>query len=131
MFIVFFSNTQTPWTNQDYISLQGVVSKFKGLREQVQNTSVILERPFYDSSADSETKEVSSGLQRDNRRMDLETAVLMQVSVKMSICLPMFAYVCVSVYVCVGCGYLCLSMPLSHNNTFFCQPGINEFTRRC
>lgn len=70
----------SPWTEYDYISLRNLVSKYKALRQLVQNTSVQLESPFYDSSNDKthSTKRSKGSQQTENHRMDLETAVLMQ-----------------------------------------------------
>lgn len=71
---------EIPWTEDDYVSLQNIVSKYKALRQLVQNTSVVLEAPFYDSGMDDgrDVKDSGVAIQRENRRMDLETAVLMQ-----------------------------------------------------
>lgn len=79
LFLCHSSFDQSPWTDDDYVALQNLVSKYKALRESVQNTCVQLEEPFYDGSKDVEMLHRGSGdSQRENHRMDLETAVLMQ-----------------------------------------------------
>lgn len=62
-----------PWTKEDDYRLRSHISKLKGYRASVQNTIVTLESPFY-SDAESNKSEDSAS----SRRMDLETAVLMQ-----------------------------------------------------
>lgn len=78
--LLYSSLDGTPWSENDYISLRNLVSKYKALRQLVQNTSVQLESPFNDASKEKITssKDEKSSQQVDNRRMDLETAVLMQ-----------------------------------------------------
>lgn len=62
-----------PWTKEDDYRLRSHISKLKGYRASVQNTIVTLESPFY-SDAESNKSEDSAS----SKRMDLETAVLMQ-----------------------------------------------------
>lgn len=71
---------QTPWTDEDDQKLRAQMSKLKGHRTAIQNTVVLLESPY---SPDVEkttmpTGRSAEGTQMENRRMDLETAVLMQ-----------------------------------------------------
>lgn len=74
--VVIYANSSsnvTPWTDEDDIRLRGHVSKLKGQRASIQNTVVTLESPFCgDQNANDELSQMT------NRRMDLETAVLMQ-----------------------------------------------------
>lgn len=70
------ANTQ-PWTDDDDIGLRDHVSKLKGQRASIQNTVVNLESPFCDDSIDGNMP-VSDAKKLENRRMDLETAVLLQ-----------------------------------------------------
>lgn len=70
-----------PWTPDDDLHLRKHVSKLKGQRFTTQNTVVTLEPPF--SMARKEELPSPMGSTRgrsrnENRRMDLETAVLMQ-----------------------------------------------------
>lgn len=62
-----------PWTKEDDFRLRCHISKLKGYRASVQNTIVTLESPFY-----SEVGSNNSGDSPSTKRMDLETAVLMQ-----------------------------------------------------
>lgn len=80
LFFFYFSSLDgTPWTEDDYVSLRNLVSKYKALRQLVQNTSVQLESPFYDNTKEIELRDTKDITQHnDNRRLDLETAVLMQ-----------------------------------------------------
>lgn len=70
------SSNQAPWTDADDHRLRGHVSKLKGQRASIQNTVVTLESPFCDSEADRGDSVQASAA--DVRRLDLETAVLMQ-----------------------------------------------------
>jgi hypothetical protein len=81
--IVINPNVETDkWLDTDDISLRNHVSKLKGLRSSIQNTVVTLESPF--SVDESQMDELTSpggsgrGRSKHDRRMDLETAVLMQ-----------------------------------------------------
>lgn len=72
---------QTPWTDEDDQKLRAQMSKLKGHRTAIQNTVVLLESPYspdVDRTTASTTGRSAEGLQMENRRMDLETAVLMQ-----------------------------------------------------
>lgn len=66
-----------PWTSDDDAKLRSHVSKLKGQRASIQNTVVTLESPFYDES-EKLVNSCTEATKLDNRRMDLETAVLMQ-----------------------------------------------------
>jgi PDZ domain of MCC-2 bdg protein for Usher syndrome len=79
--IVINPNVETEkWCDDDDLSLRNHVSKLKGLRSSIQNTVVTLESPF--SVDDSQNEEITSttnkSRSKQDRRMDLETAVLMQ-----------------------------------------------------
>lgn len=68
-----------PWMPEDDACLRKHVSKLKGQRFTAQNTVVTLESPF--SCPDTVVQQIGSlrGRSRsENRRLDLETAVLMQ-----------------------------------------------------
>lgn len=78
--VVIYANSSTnaqPWTDDDDIRLRDHVSKLKGQRASIQNTVVNLESPFCDDSIDGNAP-VSDAKKLENRRMDLETAVLLQ-----------------------------------------------------
>lgn len=73
------SANKTPWTDADDHRLRGHVSKLKGQRTSIQNTVVTLESPFCDSEADKAADTIQHATSAaDMRRLDLETAVLMQ-----------------------------------------------------
>lgn len=67
--------TMSPWTKEDDFRLRSHISKLKGCRASVQSTIVTLESPFYSDVAPSTGSGESPG---PSKRMDLETAVLMQ-----------------------------------------------------
>lgn len=76
--VVIYANSSSnavPWTDEDDVRLRGHVSKLKGQRASIQNTVVTLESPFCGDEEKNAHDELS---QMTNRRMDLETAVLMQ-----------------------------------------------------
>lgn len=76
--VVIYANSSSntvPWTDADDTRLRGHVSKLKGQRASIQNTVVSLESPFCGDEEKNANDEMS---QMTNRRMDLETAVLMQ-----------------------------------------------------
>lgn len=78
--VVIYANSSTntqPWTAYDDDRLRDHVSKLKGQRASIQNTVVNLESPFCDDSIDGSVP-VSDAKKLENRRMDLETAVLLQ-----------------------------------------------------
>lgn len=74
------SQNQTPWTDADDQKLRSQMSKLKGQRAAIQNTVVMLESPFSpvgDRNGSNSTHRSRESVHMD-RRMDLETAVLMQ-----------------------------------------------------
>ncbi|GAB0094877.1 colorectal mutant cancer protein [Sergentomyia squamirostris] len=77
-----------PWSKEDDVRLREHISKLKGNRARVQNTTVILQSPYFcDESGEelpgpgippaSTAKNKGSGSQ-DDKRMNMEVAVLMQ-----------------------------------------------------
>lgn len=64
-----------PWTKEDDFRLRSHISKLKGNRASVQGTVVQLESPFYTEINPSTIHDESPA---STKRMDLETAVLMQ-----------------------------------------------------
>lgn len=78
--VVIYANSAAnakPWTDNDDTRLRDHVSKLKGQRASIQNTVVNLESPFCDDTM-SRAVPVSDAKKLENRRMDLETAVLLQ-----------------------------------------------------
>ena len=71
-----------PWTDTHDTKLRNHVSKLKGQRASIQNTVVTLESPFFSEEGIMDKLNIAgnqdSKVSADNRRMDLETAVLMQ-----------------------------------------------------
>lgn len=72
-----------PWTEEDDQSLRKHVSKLKGQRFTTQNTTVTLEPPFSYGRSGKEELPSPMGSSRgrsrnESRRIDLETAVLLQ-----------------------------------------------------
>ncbi|XP_063704924.1 colorectal mutant cancer protein isoform X2 [Culicoides brevitarsis] len=72
-----------PWTDDDDLLLRKHVSKLKGQRFTTQNTTVTLEPPFSYGRSGKEELPSPMGSSRgrsrnDSRRIDLETAVLLQ-----------------------------------------------------
>lgn len=72
-----------PWTEEDDLSLRKHVSKLKGQRFTTQNTTVTLEAPFSYGRSGKEELPSPMGSSRgrsrnESRRIDLETAVLLQ-----------------------------------------------------
>lgn len=81
MVVIDSADTQNPWTENDDACLRKHVSKLKGQRFTIQNTVVTLEAPFPGSAKDELPSPIGSTRGRsrnENRRMDLETAILMQ-----------------------------------------------------
>lgn len=77
------SISTTPWTDKDDQKLREQMSKLKGQRTTIQNTVVILESPYKDyepiaMQTSINAKSLEAMQQQDNRKIDLETAVLMQ-----------------------------------------------------
>lgn len=72
-----------PWTKEDDFRLRSHISKLKGYRASVQNTIVTLESPFY-SDVTSSTSGGGGESPSASKRMDLETAVLMQELMNMT-----------------------------------------------
>lgn len=73
------SHNQTPWTDEDDQKLRAQMSKLKAHRTSIQNTVVLLESPYSpDVEKNASSNRSAESLQMENRRMDLETAVLMQ-----------------------------------------------------
>lgn len=72
------SNNTQPWTDEDDQKLREQMSKLKGQRTVIQNTVVILESPFKSDIEKTTVDNSTSSAQHDARKMDLETAVLMQ-----------------------------------------------------
>lgn len=70
------SNDHNAWTDQDDQKLREQMSKLKGQRAAVQNTVVNLESPYKDYEANS--PKLNEHIQYENRKNDLETAVLME-----------------------------------------------------
>lgn len=83
MVLISDDDNAKPWTEDDDTCLRKHVSKLKGQRFTAQNTVVTLEAPF---SCDTTKHQLASPLgssgrgrsRSESRRMDLETAVLMQ-----------------------------------------------------
>lgn len=74
------SQNQSPWTENDDQKLRTQMSKLKGQRAAIQNTVVMLESPFCpvgERNGSNSTHRSRESVHLD-RRMDLETAVLMQ-----------------------------------------------------
>lgn len=72
-----------PWTDEDDLSLRKHVSKLKGQRFTTQNTTVTLEAPFSYGRSGKEELPSPMGSSRgrsrnESRKIDLETAVLLQ-----------------------------------------------------
>lgn len=67
---------QNVWTDQDDKKLREQMSKLKGQRAAVQNTVVNLESPYKDYEVNS--PKLNEHIQYENRKADLETAVLME-----------------------------------------------------
>lgn len=72
-----------PWTEEDDLSLRKHVSKLKGQRFTAQNTTVTLEAPFSYGRSGKEELPSPMGSSRgrsrnESRRIDLETAVMLQ-----------------------------------------------------
>lgn len=76
-------SSTSPWTKEDDLRLRSHISKLKGHRASIQNTIVTLESPFYTDAASSGGSggEISPTV---SKRMDLETAVLMQELMNMT-----------------------------------------------
>lgn len=75
--VMYASNTTNQtWTDKDDRKLREQMSKLKGQRASVQNTVVILESPYkdYEGNSSKSTEHTLS----ENRKADLETAVLME-----------------------------------------------------
>ncbi|XP_055322849.1 colorectal mutant cancer protein [Sitodiplosis mosellana] len=70
------NNDHNAWTDQDDQKLREQMSKLKGQRAAVQNTVVNLESPYKDYEANS--PKLNEHIQYENRKADLETAVLME-----------------------------------------------------
>lgn len=74
-------NNSEPWTDEDDAKLRAQMSKLKGQRATVQNTVVNLESPF---EPDMETPVTTESRTTDtSRKLELETAVLMQEMMSM------------------------------------------------
>lgn len=74
-------DTMSPWTKEDDFRLRSFISKLKGSRASVQSTIVTLESPFYSDACSSASSDASPTA---SKRMDLETAVLMQELMNMT-----------------------------------------------
>lgn len=75
------NHNQMPWTDEDDHKLRSQMSKLKGHRTAIQNTVVHLESPYspeVERASTNATNRSAESVQMENRRMDLETAVLMQ-----------------------------------------------------
>lgn len=70
----------SPWTKEDDCRLRSHISKLKGHRASVQSTIVTLESPFYSDAASNHSGDSPTS----SKRMDLETAVLMQELMNMT-----------------------------------------------
>lgn len=70
----------SPWTKEDDFRLRSHISKLKGQRASVQSTIVTLESPFYSDAVSNASGESPTS----SKRMDLETAVLMQELMNMT-----------------------------------------------
>lgn len=70
------SNDYNAWTDQDDLKLREQMSKLKGQRAAVQNTVVNLESSYKDYEVNS--PKLNEHIQYENRKADLETAVLME-----------------------------------------------------
>ncbi|XP_055716363.1 colorectal mutant cancer protein isoform X1 [Phlebotomus papatasi] len=76
----------TPWSKEDDFRLREHISKLKGNRARVQNTTVVLQSPYYceetgEYSAAMLTPSASKGTPKashEDKRMNMEVAVLMQ-----------------------------------------------------
>lgn len=71
----------SPWTKEDDFRLRSYISKLKGSRASVQSTIVTLESPFYSDACSNASSDASPTV---SKRMDLETAVLMQELMNMT-----------------------------------------------
>lgn len=81
MVVLDSNESLKPWTDDDDTCLRKHVSKLKGQRFTTQNTVVTLEPPFSMARKEELPSPLSSTRGRsrnESRRMDLETAVLMQ-----------------------------------------------------
>lgn len=70
------NNDHNAWTDQHDQKLREQMSKLKGQRAAVQNTVVNLESPYKDYEANS--PKLNEHIPYENRKTDLETAVLME-----------------------------------------------------
>lgn len=72
------SNDHYVWTDQDDQKLRDQMSKLKGQRAAVQNTVVNLESPHKDYETMTNCPKLNEHIQYENRKAELETAVLME-----------------------------------------------------
>lgn len=79
-FLFRSKETMGPWTKEDDFRLRSHISKLKGYRASVQSTIVTLESPFYSDAASNHSGDSPTA----SKRMDLETAVLMQELMNMT-----------------------------------------------
>lgn len=71
-------NDHCAWTDEDDQKLRDQMSKLKGQRASVQNTVVNLESPHKDYEAMTNSPKLNEHIQSENRKAELETAVLME-----------------------------------------------------
>ncbi|XP_055677436.1 colorectal mutant cancer protein isoform X2 [Lutzomyia longipalpis] len=73
-----------PWSKEDDFRLREHISKLKGNRARVQNTTVVLQSPYYCEESGEFASTMPSASKghpkssHDEKRMDMEVAVLMQ-----------------------------------------------------
>ncbi|XP_059608157.1 colorectal mutant cancer protein isoform X2 [Phlebotomus argentipes] len=72
----------TPWSKEDDFRLREHISKLKGNRARVQNTTVVLQSPYYcEETGDFQAAMVASSVAKvahEDKRTNMEVAVLMQ-----------------------------------------------------
>lgn len=72
------NNDHNAWTDEDDGKLRDQMSKLKGQRASVQNTVVNLESPYKDYDVIGNSAKLNDHIQYENRKTELETAVLME-----------------------------------------------------
>lgn len=72
------NNDHNAWTDEDDEKLRDQMSKLKGQRASVQNTVVNLESPYKDYETICTSTKIGDHIQCENRKAELETAVLME-----------------------------------------------------
>lgn len=72
------NNDHNAWTENDDKKMRDQMSKLKGQRAAVQNTVVNLESPYKDYETISNSPKLNEHISSENRKAELETAVLME-----------------------------------------------------